>query len=179
MNFFAEATLRLKQQLKTTQDKEIALALGLSAQAWAGRKKRDNFPEKELRALAQRCPELGIDVEYVLTGGLLSTHQRTTLKKERDQLQADPTTPGEKQHAGKFLDILALSTAQDNKRAPIYKRIIDVLRPCADETLELALKLVTKLAMAEQAEESEAEESKKAESWLKKEEARQIGPPSS
>lgn len=69
MNFFAEATLRLKQQLKTTQDKEIALALGLSAQAWAGRKKRDNFPEKELRALAQRCPELGIDVEYVLTGG--------------------------------------------------------------------------------------------------------------
>lgn len=179
MNFFAEATLRLKQQLKTTQDKEIALALGLSAQAWAGRKKRDNFPEKELRALAQRCPELGIDVEYVLTGGLLSTHQRTALKEGRDQLQADPATPEDKQHTSEFLDIYALAIAQDNKRAPTYKRMIDALRPCTDETVELALKLVTKLAMAERAEESEAEESKNAERWLKKEKTRQIGPPSS
>ena len=179
MNFFDEAALRLKQQLKVTENKEVAKALGMTANAWTMRKRRDAFPETELRALAQQRPELGIDVEYVLTGGMLSTHQRTALKKERDQLQADQTTPGEKQHAGEFLDILALSIAQDNKRAPIYKRIIDVLRPCADETLELALKLVTKLAMAEQAEESEAEESKKAESWLKKEEARQIGPPSS
>ena len=68
MNFFEEATLRLKQQLRATQDKEIAAALGLSAQSWAGRKKRNSFPEKELRALAQQRPELGIDVDYVLTG---------------------------------------------------------------------------------------------------------------
>ena len=51
MNFFEEATLRLKQQLQTTQDKEVAAALGLSAQAWVGRKNRGNFPEKELRAI--------------------------------------------------------------------------------------------------------------------------------
>lgn len=68
MNFFEEATLRLKQQLRTTQDKEIALVLGLSAQSWVGRKKRGTFPEKELRAVAQQRPELGIDVDYVLTG---------------------------------------------------------------------------------------------------------------
>lgn len=68
MNFFEEATLRLKQQLQTTQDKEIAAALGLSAQSWAGRKKRGNFPEVELYALAAKRPELKIDVEYVLTG---------------------------------------------------------------------------------------------------------------
>ena len=179
MNFFDEAALRLKQQLKVTENKQVAEALGMTGNAWTMRKRRDAFPEMELRALAQQRPELGIDVEYVLTGGMLSTHQRTALKKDRDQLQADPTTPEEKQHAGEFLDILALSIARDNTRAPIYKRIIDVLRPCADETLELALKLVTKLAMAEQAEESEAKESKKAERWLKKEEARQIGPPSS
>jgi hypothetical protein len=178
MNFFDEAALRLKQQLKVTENKQVAEALGMTGNAWTMRKRRGAFPETELRALAQQRPELGIDVEYVLTGGVLSTLQRATLRNERDKLRADPTTPGEKQDAGEFLDILALSIAQDNKRAPIYKRIIDVLRPCADETLELALKLVTKLAMAEQAEESEAEESKKAESWLKKEEARQIGPPS-
>ena len=179
VDFFHERLGRLKVALRARKDKEVAEALGLGEKAFNARKARNSFPEKELRALAQQRPELGIDVEYVLTGGMLSTHQRTALKKERDQLQADPTTPEEKQHAGEFLDILALSIAQDNKRAPIYKRIIDVLRPCADETLELALKLVTKLAMAEQAEESEAEESKKAERWLKKEEARQIGPPSS
>ncbi|MBV8249112.1 MAG: hypothetical protein JO200_11755 [Comamonas sp.] len=68
MNFFEEATLRLKQQLRATQDKEIALMLGLSAQSWAGRKKRGSFPEKELRALMQQRPELGLDVDYVLTG---------------------------------------------------------------------------------------------------------------
>ncbi|WP_218239779.1 hypothetical protein [Comamonas fluminis] len=68
MNFFEEATLRLKQQLHTTQDKEIASALGLSAQSWAGRKKRENFPEVELYALAAKRPDLKINVEYVLTG---------------------------------------------------------------------------------------------------------------
>lgn len=69
MNFFEEATLRLKQQLGATQDKEVALALGLSPQSWVGRKKRDNFPEVELRALAQQRPDLQIDVDYVLNGG--------------------------------------------------------------------------------------------------------------
>ena len=86
--------------------------------------------------------------------------------------------PARPLYAAIWLCTLAALGCQ-NTCAPIYKRIIDVLRPCADETLELALKLVTKLAMAEQAEESEAEESKKAERWLKKEEAQQIGPPSS
>lgn len=68
MNFFEEATLRLKQQLAVKQDKEVAHFLGLSPRAWAGRKQGSTFPEKELRALAQQRPELGIDVEYVLTG---------------------------------------------------------------------------------------------------------------
>ena len=68
MNFFDEAALRLKQQLKVTEDKAAAEALGMSARAWAGRKERGSFPEKELRALAQQRPDLGIDVDYVLTG---------------------------------------------------------------------------------------------------------------
>lgn len=70
MDFFQEATLRLKQQLEVTQDKEVARFLGLSPRAWAGRKQSNAFPEIELRALAQQRPELGIDVDYVLTGGL-------------------------------------------------------------------------------------------------------------
>ena len=68
MNFFDEATLRLKQQLKVTEDKQAAQALGLAANAWGMRKRRNAFPEKELYALAAKRPELGIDVDYVLTG---------------------------------------------------------------------------------------------------------------
>lgn len=68
MNFFEEATLRLKQQLAVTQDKEVASYLGLSPRAWAGRKQSENFPEVELYALAAKRPDLKINVEYVLTG---------------------------------------------------------------------------------------------------------------
>ncbi len=68
MIFFEEAALRLKQQLKVHSDKEAAALLGLSAVAWVGRKNRNNFPEKELRALAQTRPDLKLDVHYVLTG---------------------------------------------------------------------------------------------------------------
>ncbi len=68
MNFFEEATLRLKQQLAVTQDKEVASYLGLSPRAWAGRKQSENFPEVELYALAAKRPDLKINVDYVLTG---------------------------------------------------------------------------------------------------------------
>lgn len=68
MSFFEDAALRLKQQLKKTTDKGIAEDLGLSQVAWVGRKKRGNFPEKELYTLAAKRPDLNLDVDYVLTG---------------------------------------------------------------------------------------------------------------
>lgn len=68
MNFFEEATLRLKQQLKKQTDKEVAEMLGLSQRAWTGRRKRESFPEKELWALAAQRPDLELDVGYVLNG---------------------------------------------------------------------------------------------------------------
>lgn len=68
MIFFEEATLRLKQQLKVTEDKQVAEALGINGKAFTARKRRDAFPEKELLALTARRPELLVDVDYVLTG---------------------------------------------------------------------------------------------------------------
>ena len=68
MNFFEQASLRLKQRLGVTQDKEAAKLLGLSPRAWAGRKQADSFPQTELYALAAKRPDLDIDVDYVLTG---------------------------------------------------------------------------------------------------------------
>lgn len=75
MNFFDEATLRLKQQLKLTSDKDVASALGLSPVAWVGRKKRENFPTTEVFALAAKRPELGLDPDWVVTG---SSHKIET-----------------------------------------------------------------------------------------------------
>ncbi len=68
MNFFEEATLRLKQQLNVTADQEAAAILGLTKHAWMGRKKRDSFPEKELWALSAQRPDLNLDVDYILKG---------------------------------------------------------------------------------------------------------------
>lgn len=68
MNSFEEAALRLKQQLRVSDDSQAAQAIGMSPRAWAGRKKNDSFPADKLRALVQQRPELGIDVDYVLTG---------------------------------------------------------------------------------------------------------------
>lgn len=68
MDFFDEAALRLKQQLKVTEDKQAAEMLGMTGNAWTMRKRRRSFPEVELYALAAKRPELKINVEYVLTG---------------------------------------------------------------------------------------------------------------
>jgi hypothetical protein len=65
---FDQKMLRLKQCLNVTTDKDVAEVLGMSKSALAERKRREAFPERVVRALAQERPELGIDVLYVLTG---------------------------------------------------------------------------------------------------------------
>lgn len=68
MNFFESCLLRLKQTAKVTTDQEVAQMLGITKAALSDRKRRDSFPEDKLRALAHQRPEMGIDVDYVLTG---------------------------------------------------------------------------------------------------------------
>lgn len=65
---FDQQLLRLKQALNTTEDQVVARRLGLSKGAFAARKGRDAFPADKLAALAHAHPELGIDVQHVLTG---------------------------------------------------------------------------------------------------------------
>lgn len=68
MNLFLEALARLKTQLRVGQDKEVAAYLGMSTTAFAERKKRESFPERELLSLKERRPELGLDIDYIFTG---------------------------------------------------------------------------------------------------------------
>lgn len=68
MGNFQAALLRLKEHLGLETDKEVAELLGMTVKAFTARKARDSFPEEKLRALAQRRPDLPIDVDYVLNG---------------------------------------------------------------------------------------------------------------
>lgn len=60
--------LRLKEQVGLHMDKEVGALLGMTEKAFHARKTRDSFPEDKLFALAAKRPDLGIDVNYVLTG---------------------------------------------------------------------------------------------------------------
>jgi len=83
---FVQRLLRLKLQLKVTKDKQVAEALGLSEKAFAIRKCRNAFPEKDLRVLAQQRPELGLDVAYILG-------DESTAAADAPATDAQPTDP--------------------------------------------------------------------------------------
>ncbi|MDE3995312.1 helix-turn-helix domain-containing protein [Glaesserella parasuis] len=68
MNSFTEKLLRLKNELKIQDDKDIAEILGLGVKAFSARKSRGSFPEKELFALKAKRPELNLDMDYILLG---------------------------------------------------------------------------------------------------------------
>jgi hypothetical protein len=81
MNFFPDAMARLKFELHVSKDGEVAAVLGLSKTAFAERKRRGSFPEKELYALAEKRPELHLDIDYVLTGIPSSSHARLAVNQ--------------------------------------------------------------------------------------------------
>ncbi len=88
MIFFEEATLRLKQQLKLVQDREVAPVLGMTPRAWAGRKKNESFPANELYALAAKRPDLQLDVDYILTGApstVRSALHQTAIERQQHE----------------------------------------------------------------------------------------------
>lgn len=68
MNSFEAALSRLKHALRVSNDTEVASALGMNKTAFAERKRRGSFPDRQLLALAAEKPELGLDVSYILNG---------------------------------------------------------------------------------------------------------------
>ena len=85
MNFFSDSLDRIKYLLRVSKDGEVAAALGLSKTAFAERKRRLSFPEKELYALAAKRPELNLDVDYVLTG--IPREARAHLAAQREGIE--------------------------------------------------------------------------------------------
>lgn len=135
MNFFEEATLRLKQQLRVTEDKEVAEALGMSAGAWTKRKRRESFPEDKLFALAARRPDLNLDVAYILTGKKMTGLQ----KVEADFIawgQADRVREGKGVLPGTTAVLAGLGEESDREqmRAPLFVPMTRWLCTLDDDT---------------------------------------------
>jgi len=151
VDFFYAKLNRLKTALGKTKDKEVAEELGLGEKAFNARKTRGSFPEKELRALAQQRPELGIDVEYVLTGGVLSPRQRQNIEGARQfTLALQGVNEAERAHLLGHNAQAARETAATNaRREEITAQATELLNAYSDdETAELALLLLVKLYKA-------------------------------
>lgn len=88
MDFFSEAMLRLKHELRVSKDSEVAELLGLGKTALSERKKRGSFPQKEVLFLAEARPELGLDAAYVLTGMRSAVHTALGAVGSASQLAA-------------------------------------------------------------------------------------------
>lgn len=68
MNSFEAALSRLKHALRVSNDADVAKALGMSKTAFAERKRRGSFPDRQLLALAAARPDLQLDPSFVLHG---------------------------------------------------------------------------------------------------------------
>ena len=139
---FEQALLRLKQQVGVKTDKEIAALLGLSASALNTRKKRGNFPETELYALAAKLPDIKLDVGFVLHGDHLTQDQRRTLQV------AAAHPPSSNPDLG--ADIAGAFLAMNARRKARYLEIIDALNSLSDATVDLVLPFLNALYQAEQ-----------------------------
>ena len=68
---------RLKASLGVSDDQALAQSLGMTKAALLGKKARGAWPEEEVRVLALRYPELGLDLDWVLTGESQETWKAT------------------------------------------------------------------------------------------------------
>lgn len=124
MNNFEEATNRLKTQLRVRDDKEASEALGISATAWAMRKKRDSFPTKEVFALAAQRPDLALDPDWIVTG--LSNKMETDGNAEASLLQCYRIMSAHDRKtlvkiAVSISDVVNLSSEEITRRLSNYK----------------------------------------------------------
>lgn len=144
MNFFDDATLRLKQQLGVTKDKDAAEHLGLSPVAWAGRKRRGLFPETELYALVAKRPELQLDVAYVLKGERQPRHARMQI----DHVAAWAGQQGTELAAQFAKDLIESTATRTASRKDAYLLLVDLADHCDDERFKLLVEVAKALRLA-------------------------------
>jgi hypothetical protein len=89
MDSFKGKLIRLKNELNVETDKEVAEYLGMTNNAFTVRKSRNSFPEKELFALKAKCPELNLDMDYILLGHRHETYEAMEKEALKDMPKPD------------------------------------------------------------------------------------------
>lgn len=89
MDSFKGKLIRLKNELNVETDKEVAEYLGMTNNAFTVRKSRNSFPEKELFALKAKCPELNLDMDYILFGHRHETYEAMEKEALKDMPKPD------------------------------------------------------------------------------------------
>lgn len=77
---FENQLKRAKECLGVKSDAAFAKAIAMPVTTFSSRKKEQKFPEKELFALKAKCPELNLDMDYILLGHRHETYE--AMKKE-------------------------------------------------------------------------------------------------
>ena len=160
MDLFSDVMARLKHQLRVSKDQEVAMFLGISKTAFSERKKRNSFPERELLALAEARPELGIDTYYVLTGVDKATLKRreqdaignalarAELRRQITSKPPEPDVTEEESFAQRAALHAAggLSPVNVAASGPSEDRLLDYYRRCSPADQALGLQLLARLA---------------------------------
>ena len=143
---------RLKVSLKVFDDQAIASALGMAKGAFLTRKTRGVWPENEVRLLAQRYPELNIDVNWVSTGE--SSEAWKAMFTASQGAAAKSTSSGRD----------AAEALLQEEDAPVTdltddeKRLISLFRHCDDESKAWLLQISESVAVKEEHEAPQKDE---------------------
>ncbi|WP_231287864.1 helix-turn-helix domain containing protein [Haemophilus sputorum] len=87
---FENQLKRAKECLGVKSDAAFAKAIEMPVTTFSSRKKEQKFPEKELFALKAKCPELNLDMDYILLG-----HRRETYEAIEQEMLKDMPKPDE------------------------------------------------------------------------------------
>ncbi|OPH36003.1 helix-turn-helix domain-containing protein [Moraxella equi] len=82
MKNFIDVLNRLKLALGVSMDSEVADFLEMKQSAFAGRKKRNSFPDEQLRLIAVKHSDLNLDVDYILTG---DSERQRKIRQAKDE----------------------------------------------------------------------------------------------
>ncbi|MBE2242466.1 MAG: helix-turn-helix domain-containing protein [Burkholderiaceae bacterium] len=137
MNAFDQQLLRLKQELRVSEDQQVAELLGMTKAGLSARKRRQSFPRTKVEALAAGRPELRLDTVYIFTG---ETQQERARRTAADAISG---TRRKRAHPAET----ALYLADDGDTTDGAEGdLVDSYRRCAPADKKLALDLVARLA---------------------------------
>lgn len=141
MNDFDNRMRRLKKVLGLSQDKDVATVLGMTKASLSDRKRRGSFPDDRVVALVAKYPDL--DVQFVLTG-MGGSDRRSENSKLAAALAA-----GVGPLEALLDDVIRQGVEQRGRMEQEYS-LSELVKRCADEDVDLLLRLAGRLASSRQ-----------------------------